>query len=171
MCQVSIEARKILRQCEERFYKDFGKTLKIDEIVVSNKMTSTWGLATIDRARNKRIIKLSAKVFHDRVYTEAFHNTVIHEFCHHADSVMFNGWGHGNTWAMLMKHFGLDPNRCVTAKENKEIGKVIPKRVMPKYPYKCSCSEHHVGGKIHNRILQGHTYRCNKCKTYITPIF
>lgn len=163
MSDVVQAAAKIIKACQEKFEKDFGKKVIIAKITASNKMTRSWGLAVIDGASKARGIKLSNQVFSGKTHTEAFRDTVIHEFCHHAANRVNGSWGHDATWKRLMMHFGLEPNRLVTAEFQKEIDRPRVRRTVKRYEHKCTCKTHSVGGKVHNKIQAGAVYTCRLC--------
>lgn len=119
-------ARKILARCEKKFERDFGKKINIQNIVVSNRLIKTWAQA--EEPEGERTIKISRKIFEGKTHTDAFRDTIIHEFCHHADHKLYGGWGHGHNWQYLMVHFGQTPEAFATEEHEKELNKPIAKR-------------------------------------------
>lgn len=113
------EAKKIIARLQKQLKQDFGTTVNIKKVVVSNRLRVTWGQA--EDPEGKPIIKLARKVFEGKTDTEAFRDTVIHEFCHHADHKLYGGWGHGPGWQSLMVHFGQTPSVLVTDEHEKEL--------------------------------------------------
>ena len=85
--------------------------------------------------------------------------TLPHELCHLAAWHLYLDNGHGRYWKYCMQLLGLKPNRCHTYDATH-----ATLRHHRKFVYKCNCTEHSVGIKVHNKIgIFGHTYRCKRC--------
>ena len=163
MSTVQFAATKIIRDLETRFFVDFNREVRINEVIASNKMTRSFGLAEKNMFGSVRKIKLSNKAFEGKTNTKAFYKTVVHEFCHHAANVMNGSWDHGIMWAALMQHFGESADRYVTEEQKLEANH-INRRIQLKYRFNCGCRYHYVSATIKNRILSGATYRCKACR-------
>jgi predicted SprT family Zn-dependent metalloprotease len=168
MYEIISKANLIVNECIVKFSSTYVAVPKI-KVELSNRMTRTWGYATTKNG--VYVIKLNAKVCKDNHDSKAFHDLVVHEFCHIADHVVNKEWGHGNGWKIFMRFYGLPANVYVTNKEKEEVGYVSVKRKIKKYQHACSCKNHIVHGKIHNKIMAGSAYTCRSCKTKLSTSY
>ena len=95
-------------------------------------------------------------------------NTVPHEVAHY---VIFSLYGlktvrpHGREWKDLMRQFGAEPN-CTNTLDLDG----IPTRRHKRHPYRCSCTDHLISSRRHNRIKNGKAkYFCRSCRTELQP--
>ena len=98
------------------------KKLRIDEIILSKRLSSTMGIAKWE-LRGKRyryIIKISSKIFTKDC--KALKETVYHEVAHLADWQIYKCWGHGETWVRLMNRLGVEPKVYAEPEEYLEAG-------------------------------------------------
>lgn len=70
--------------------------------------------------------------------------------------------GHGNEWKRVMRHFGLEANRChqLDTTTIKAIKGVV------EYNFNCGCvgKVYNLSKNRYNRFLKGSSYRCPVCK-------
>jgi SprT protein len=91
--------------------------------------------------------------------------TVPHEVAHLIAWQVYQCGNHGRGWKNVMKLcFNLEPDRCHTY-DVSNVKRI--RKALPKYLYKCGCTEYKVGPAVHNRILSGKKYICRKCKADI----
>jgi SprT protein len=84
-----------------------------------------------------------------------------HEIAHQLNRIKYgyNVKPHGREWQNIMiVVFGLTPERCHSYETQ------AARKVSRPYVYKCNCREFHLTSIIHNRMLQGQTRICLKCK-------
>ena len=121
----------------------------------SARMTSTAGLAYVDRLHMKFSIILSRQCW------ETFQRTVFHEIAHIYTNALFpiesKGKPHGPQWAHVMRSLNQVPRRCHTLETNRK------KRPRPHKTY-CGCSVHMLTNRIFKKVLLGQTRRCKACK-------
>lgn len=70
---------------------------------------------------------------------------------------------HGNHWKRVMMDLGVDD---ITRCHEYDVSKVINRRKRV-HIYTCDCREHQITNIIHNRMMNGRTYHCKKCKKNI----
>jgi len=99
------------------------KKLRLDQIIMCNKLSKTMGKAAYDHMGRGKIsywIKISTKIF--KRDSEALRNTVYHEVAHIVDHQLNDELAHGPTWADLMIKLGLEPVINATEEEYIECG-------------------------------------------------
>jgi predicted SprT family Zn-dependent metalloprotease len=98
--------------------------------------------------------------------------TVPHETAHYVQWIVFpnslnNGVRrqiHGREWKSIMYLFGIkNPERC----HSYDITNV-KRRVFKRTPVYCSCSVHEVTNHVINKLQQGKSFSCLKCKSKIS---
>jgi SprT protein len=96
--------------------------------------------------------------------------TIPHEMAHivvyqfyHARGIDVNG--HGKEWKRVMRHFGLEPNRC----HNMNVTTVNVLKKRTEYKFKCGCvgNVYVLSKNKYTRWANGTTYTCRKCNTQI----
>lgn len=103
---------------------------------------------------------------------EMISQTIGHEIAH---LVAFSLWPpakgrkkeytrpHGIYWQMVMKEFGLEPDRTHTF--NITNSRCYTKKT---YEYSCKCRKNiSISSVKHNRINRGYVYVCTRCKSHI----
>jgi SprT protein len=97
-------------------------------------------------------------------YTEHYiEQTVGHEVGHLVAKFVYGAKGHDYKWKRVMRDFGLPADRCHTYD-------LTPARRTQKFKYKCACSEHEVGAKVHRKLQLGAAYTCRKCNTRLVGL-
>ena len=131
-------------------------------IMFSNRMTSSLGIAHIKRMRGSSSVTMSLKLsapLWERANDQEKHDTVVHEACHLADYII-NGKmdGHGYNWRQYMIKCGVSPevyHNVDTSGLRKK-----PKR----YDVTCGCSKvHQVTKRMLNKLLSKYCV-CSRCK-------
>lgn len=153
------KAHEIIKEVTPIVVDIYGVEPKVNNIHVSNKFTRTMG-----RANSKFEIILCGKAYEGHHESNAFRNTVIHEFCHLYDYLLYGRFGHSSTWEKLMADCGEKANRYMTKEKIDEIGYVKPVRKTKTYTYYCRCQSFELSQKRHSNAQKGMKYRCNKCK-------
>ena len=161
-------------KCVAAIKAKLGKDVEVTRVVWSNKMTRTWGKASLKTYNGKReyIITLASQIF--KIDSPELRNTVAHEVAHLADFQVYNQWGHGRTWRYLMSAvLGHRAERCVTEQEKAALNVVIPKRLITKYEYACGCSKFLLAGAKHKKAMvrmmehSNSGLKCRKCNAYV----
>lgn len=100
------------------------KKLRIDEIILSGRLSSTMGMAYIDFQGRKYYytITISSKIFTKDCVS--LKETVYHEVAHIADWQIYRKKGHGDTWVRLMNRLGVEPKIFAEPHEYIEAGYV-----------------------------------------------
>lgn len=83
-------------------------------------------------------------------------DTIPHELAHLANSLLFSGRGHGESWRRLAVLMG-SPGEVRHSMKAPDVRKTIT--------YVCDCREHEMSILRHNRAKKGIGYICRKCKT------
>jgi len=134
-------------------------------ISFNNRLTSTMGRAKAKRSNgivDGGTIELSGPLW-SVATEEQCRETTIHEACHIIDYIKNNkSNGHGTKWKFYMIRCGLKPERC------HEVDTSQFKRKVKRHRFECGC----IGGgkcvtRIANRIKNGATYTCSKCRQRI----
>lgn len=155
-------ANKIIDEVAPILQKQYGAKLWDLDILVSKRMTNTWGYAQVV-CHGKGEIKISEKIFSNKIHTKAFRNLVIHELCHIYEYQLKQKLSHSNFWKEIVVVAGGLPERYTTAKERAEVDVIIGNETTK---YKCDCRIHTVSAKTHNKIRYSNkVYRCKHCKT------
>lgn len=148
----------------------YGVVVKMPKIVYDLKGT-TAGTANY----TNWVIRLNPVLLADN--GELFINdTPIHEFAHLATHVVYpesmtprfvqKREVHGPKWQSVMRALGATPSRCHQMDTSN-----VKRKNVTKFAYTCNCGlDHQIGPKVHNKIVRGSVYRCNKCKTAIVPV-
>lgn len=161
-------------KCVAAIKAKLGKDIEITRVVWSNKMTRTWGKASLKAYNGKReyIITLASQIF--KTDSPELRSTVAHEVAHLADFQVYNQWGHGRSWRYIMSSvLGYKADRCVTEQEKAALNVVIPKRLITKYEYACGCTKYLVSGAQHNKATRHMSYysnsglKCRRCHSYV----
>ena len=142
-----------------------GRKLTRPTVIISNRMTRCWGMATVKSG--EYIIKISGKVYVGNEATMALRNTVAHEVAHLVEYELYGEFSHSDRWAYFMTLLGQTPNRTVTDEKKAETGYIRVRRQNKKYSHACRCKNHHVGGRVHKNIISGSKYKCRSCGTYL----
>lgn len=160
---VWMNARIIVEELVPVIERKYHVKLPKINVVSNNRLTRFFGRASIS-GQGTAILEVAGKVFEGKTSTKAFRDTVIHELCHIADYTI-NGYmsDHGSKWKEIVLVCGSTPKKFVSEDELKETGYVKPVRKVKRYEHKCLCMTHKVGGQVHNKILKGSKYTCNKC--------
>ncbi len=95
--------------------------------------------------------------------TERFIREVsAHEVAHLVTYKVWRTLDHGDDFKKVMNWLGEEANRCHDFDSK-------PSRIIRRFEYFCSCSQHNLTTIRHNRILKGQTYRCRKCGDDLLP--
>lgn len=92
------------------------------------------------------------------------HEVAAHEVAHLVTYRMWNTLDHGKDFQKVMQWFAVEPKRCHDFE-------VVPSRVIRRYEYSCSCSNHQLSSIRHNRMLKGYIYKCRSCGDCLKPLF
>jgi predicted SprT family Zn-dependent metalloprotease len=128
--------------------------IKTPRIVVSNRMTTTAGLAS--RRGGCYTVKFSAPIIRDNGIERFSAQTVPHEVAHIVQWCVFGCADHSSTFYYIMRNvFNISKDRsarCHTYKTRKRGGQVA---------YKCSVCGHQMnfGATRHKRATSGLVYR------------
>lgn len=171
------DAQKILVAAQEIIKNDiailsshFGINIPQIEVKVNSRMTRYFGKALLFTDGSTEI-EISKKIFKGKTHTLAFKNTVQHELAHVAEHFIYGDMSdHGKYWLDIMNVLGAPTDVFVTNKALQEVNFDIPRRDLKKYTYKCDCMIHKVGGQVHNNIIKGRAYLCQKCNTSIRGV-
>jgi predicted SprT family Zn-dependent metalloprotease len=111
-----------IEQALKKLQHHTKQKLRVDDVMMSKKMTSTMGEAYWEpkNRKNHYIIKISSKIFTQDC--KALRDTVYHEVAHIADYQIYKKWGHGKTWKRLMVRLGLEPLVLGTEEEFDDAG-------------------------------------------------
>ena len=184
--QIIAAAQKIVAEVSATVKQEFNVEIPHIEYRTSSRMTRCWGKATVRNTRLGSFIGekavygmvLSSYVYNEtNVNTDSFRKVVIHELAHLLYFHIYKRMSdHGSTWASIMRKLDEVPHRLVTKAQKEEISHVAaPKRKMTRYSHDCTSptctAKHYVGGKIHNKIMRGCTYTCNRCGTKLVKSF
>ena len=164
-----IQAKQIIAECNRIASEKIGRVISDINIQASNRMTRTYGYATIKS--NRYMIKLNAKAFAKNANTNDFRILVIHEYCHLLEYEVYGTWSHGSNWKALMRMFGLVGEHAKSTLALTDAEYAEPQRKTIRYIHACSCANHAVGGKVHNKIMGGATYKCCKCGTHLSQTY
>jgi SprT protein len=100
--------------------------------------------------------------FNPSIYKEnkdTYDDVIVHEVAHYVTHELYPGSKpHGKEWKGVMRSLGKEPERC-------HAYKVTPARKLKTFKYKCDCMEYELTSIRHNKILKGHYYTCQKCKS------
>lgn len=111
--------------------------------------------------RKQKVIRYNASIF-AKYFEENLRDTVPHEVAHYIVDMRYprkNRRPHGAEWKAVMADFGADDSRTATYDLTD-----IPKRKYSTMPYQCSCQQHELGIRRHNKVIKRQTnYFCRKC--------
>ena len=96
---------------------------------------------------------------------EYLRQVVPHEVAHLISDAHFGDKlaPHGKEWQSVMRAFGRPPD--VTHKMDTSNASTVKQ-----IAYRCACQDHHIGEKVHNKIMAGLSqHTCRKCKTVVKP--
>lgn len=148
------ETQKYIRQAEDIFDHAF-KSVN----VIFNLKGQASGMFIADR--KQRLIRYNPYIF-AKYFDYSICNTVPHEVAHY---VMYSLYGpkavrpHGREWKDLMLKFGATPSRTSSLDLTG-----IPTKKYRRHPYTCSCMNHQISSRRHNRIRSGKArYICRSC--------
>lgn len=113
----------------------------------------------------KNLIKFSPTLFKENV-EDFTKRTIVHECGHIIAHKVYPNLKrpHGPEWKKVMQMLGAqDIGRC----HSYDTSSVVRKYHVRKFKYKCDCSVHWSGPKIHGKISRGATYTCNSCKSVL----
>jgi len=159
MCEMLDIAKSIISECNDKVKAKYGKTIKIDRVVINNYLTSVLGNARRLQDGSTEV-HISGKAFRGHQHKSEFRNTVAHEFAHIADFQLFGGWGHDKSWKNVMAVLG--EAAYVRAPKSKLVE--INKTGRKTYTYTCGCRTHKVSGQVNSRVKRGGKYICQSCK-------
>lgn len=159
MCEMLDIAKSIISECNDKVKAKYGKTIKIDRVVINNYLTSVLGNARRLKDGSTEV-HISGKAFRGHQHKSEFRNTVAHEFAHIADYQLFGGWDHGSSWKQVMVVLGEAAYERAPKFKQKELNKTERKT----YEYVCGCKTHKVSGQVNGRIKRGGKYVCRSCK-------
>lgn len=146
-----IKAKVIVRLAEllEKHNERFPDKAMTMPFISFNLKGATAGKANYMQYR----INLNPVLLIENEY-DFIKNTVAHEFAHLVADHHTNqlAKSHGKEWKFFMRFFGVEPSTYHNY--------TVPGRIK----YKCDCMTHQLSKRIHNKILRGATYNCNKCK-------
>jgi len=113
------------------------------------------------RLRQRQLIRYNAAVF-AKYFDDNVRETIPHEVAHYIVDMRFKRKEirpHGRQWRDVMTDFGVEPRR--TARYDLSD---IPKRRYRTIAYACSCQQHDLGIRRHNKMLRREAeYSCRHC--------
>jgi SprT protein len=157
------DTQKYIRQAEDIFSHPFDSVN-----VLFNLKAQASGMFLA--CREHRLIRYNPYIF-AKHFDYCVSNTVPHEVAHYVMYCLYGPKGtrpHGREWKDLMRKFGAIPSRT-----NSLDLTGIPIRRHRRHPYTCSCMNHQISSRRHNRIRAGKArYFCRSCKGELvsTPV-
>lgn len=138
--------------------------LKRVEVIANGRMKTTAGRATTNRNIDLGTINMNKRLFSTTGTLEDFKNTFLHELAHIFANFMHGAnCGHSPKWKDLFLSIGGNGERC----HRIEVNHLRAKKKV--FVYSCSCDTHHVGIRMHNRILKNQSrFKCKSCKEVIS---
>ena len=91
------------------------------------------------------------------------HEVSAHEVAHLVTYKIWKTLDHGSDFKKVMEWLQVKANRCHDFKSE-------PSRIIRRFDYSCSCTNHRLTTIRHNRILKGQSYRCRNCGDVLLPI-
>jgi hypothetical protein len=124
MSEVLNKIEQYAKEALSILQKSTSKRLRVDRILLSNKMKTTMGYALYEfnekSRRYRYTIKISGVIFKRDSVT--LKESVYHEVAHLVDYQIYKQWGHGHTWIRLMHRLGIEPVVFATDEEYLEAG-------------------------------------------------
>ena len=151
-------------ECQDKILALYGKYVSVHDIVYDLDGT-TGGLADYTR----KTIHLNPTFLKNHT-TEYINQTVVHEFAHLANDILFphdlslakgKRKSHGLNWKMLMTKLGVKP----LIHHHYNIEHVHAKKKYRNYMCSCCNADIKVSQIRHRRIMEGTKYYHNKCTT------
>lgn len=102
-----------------------------------------------------RLIDINPIILRDNL-VPYLHESVPHEFAHIIVHDFFGPvqFPHGEQWQLIMEAFGVKPR--ITHDYDVSM-------VAPVYTWQCGCTVHQVSRKVHQELVEGHSYDCVRC--------
>jgi len=162
--------RKVIQEaCNKMQVPELANRINI---VWSNRMTRTVGVASYNCAHDRYTIKFSRKLWKGLLDQE---DIILHETAHIISYYVYGveavlkqkQGGHGPIWRNIAVKIGAKPRRYM---EDYEADFALYRRKVKKYNINCSC-----GAKITltqhmlTKIKNGSRHVCRKCRTLINP--
>jgi len=120
------------------------------------------------RVMQGRVIRYNATVF-AKYFEENVRDTIPHEVAHYIVDMQYvrkSTRPHGAEWKSVMADFGANDNRTA----NFDLSD-IPQRQYSTIPYGCSCQQHQLGIRRHNKVIKRKArYFCRECGELLTAI-
>lgn len=103
----------------------------------------------------------------EKVSSEEFHQTIVHEVCHKINMKLYpnSKQGHGPEWKYVMQMMGARPDTY-----HKFDVSAAKKNQIKLFHYNCSCGKvFKLTANLHNKISRGNNRICLTCHSLITP--
>lgn len=144
----------------------FGKGVVAPEVMY-DLVGRAAGQAVYDRfGKSPHVIRINPILLNENE-EYIINQTVPHEMAHVVVNQFYNARGirvgsHGAEWKRVMRHFGLQPDRC----HNLDTTSVRAIRGGVEYHFHCNCLErvYKLSKTKYNRYVDGVSYRCPRCK-------
>ena len=165
---MNITFENFTKEMETKLKEEFNRIYTIYSIDYKTPfppITIVWNERMRTRAGTANwktnTVILNAKLLTEN--SEQLLQVFVHEICHLLTHHHYEKWKvptkpHGRQWKQMMCVFGYEPDRthCMDVSHLKHNRKM--------YSAWCACTEHKVGEKRKNKILDGSVYRCRICK-------